>query len=118
MKGTLKHDETEWLVTQEGQDRAFPIHPEQQEDMHVFDTFKQYHVEYNLCFLVEFRLYCVKLSKSSFPKPEIEKTHVNATSIEIINDDESFYIGQNLDIEVGYENQVMKVYVSQKTNNV
>ena len=114
MKGTLKHNETEWLVTQEGQDRAFPIHPDQQDDMGVFDIWKEYHVEYSLCYLVSFKLYCVRISKSSFPKPEIVKTLVDATSIEIINDDESFYIGQNLNIEVGYENQVMKVYVKNK----
>ena len=114
MKGTLKHNETEWLVTQEGQDRAFPIHPEQQEDMHVFDTFKMYSVEYNLCYLVEFRLYCVKLSRSSFPKPEIEKTLINASSIEIINDDESFYIGNDLVIETATVENTLKVFVSKK----
>ena len=116
MKGTLKHNETEWLVIQEGQERSFPIHPEQQEEMHVFDKFKEYHVDYSLCYLVEFRLYCIKISRSSFPKPEIEKLTVHSSSIEIINDDESFYIGQNLDIQVGYENDVMKIYVKQKSS--
>lgn len=114
MKGTLRHNEQEWLVTQEGQDRAFSIHPEQQDDMGIFDIWKEYYVEYSLCYLVTFKLYCVRIAKSSFPKPQIEKTHVNATSIEIINDDESFYIGQNLDIQVGYENDIMKVYVKSK----
>ena len=114
MKGTLKHNETEWTVIQEGQERSFPIHPEQQEEMPVFDKFKQYHVEYSLCYLVEFRLYCVKLSRSSFRKPEIEKTFINATNIEIINDDESFYIGNDLIIETATVDNTLKVFVSKK----
>jgi len=114
MNGSLKYNQTEWLVTQEGQERSFPIHPEQQDQMNVFDKFKEYPVEYSLCYLVEFKLYCVKIARSSFPEPEIEKSHINASSIEIINDDESFYIGENLNIEVGYRNDVMKVYVKTK----
>jgi hypothetical protein len=116
MKGNLKCNlQEEWLVTQQGQDRSFSIHPEQQESMFLFDKAKEYEVEYSLCYIVEFKLYCVKIAKSSFPEKPIEKTYVNsASTIEIINDGESFYIGENLTIEIGYKDDVMKIFVTPK----
>jgi len=114
MLGTLKYNR-EWLVTQNGQDRAFLIHPEQQEDMHLFDIHQEYPVDYSLCYIVELKLYCVRISKSSFPKPPIVKTLLeNMTNIEVIDGDESFYIGNNLVIELAYVDGTLKLFISKK----
>jgi hypothetical protein len=115
MNGILKHDGSEWSVSQEDQDRAFPIHPEQKDEMHLFDTSNEYPVTYSLCYLVEFKLYCVKIAKSSFPVKPIPKIVVrDITKIEIIDGDEVFYIGENLVVEVAHVGDTMKVFISKQ----
>ena len=119
MIGKLKYLEESWVVEYDiGSNlvREIAIHPEVVEEVKkAFDKAKTYNVDFSLCYIVELKLYCAKISKSSYPNSDMCILQEGITRVEVIDETGRAYSKWGTKkVELCYqdEGKTLKIFIS------
>jgi len=117
MIGALKFLEGRWVVDYDIENnlvREIVVHPEQRENVDkLFDKAKIYNVDFCLSYLVEHKLYCATISKSSFPDLDVLILQEGVSRLEVIDETGRAYSKWGVSVELSYQdkNKTLKVFV-------
>ena len=116
MNGKLKHVEAKWLIQYDNNNlfKEIVIHPDQVEEVEKgFDKAKEYNVDFCLSYIVEHRLYCGTISKSSFPDFDVLILQEGVTRFEVIDETGRVYSKWGVSIELSYQddNKTLKAFI-------
>lgn len=120
MIGKLKflEEKQEWIIDYDIENnlvREIILHPQEKDQIEqAFDKAKSYYVEFTLCYIVELRLYCGRISKSSYPTSEFPILQEGVTRFEVIDDENGRVYGKwNVSVELSYQddNKTLKAFI-------
>ena len=119
MIGKLRFLEEKWVVDYEigdGLVKEIAVHPEMVKEVAaVFDKAKDYHVEFSLCFIVEIKLYCARISKASFPNADSCILQEGVSRVEVIDEQGRSYSKWHIEkVEICYQDdgKTLKIFIN------
>ena len=117
MLGVLKSLDGKWVIDYDIKDglvQEIATHPEQREEIEkTFDKAKTYNVDFSLCYIVEIKLYCGRISRSSFVIEEPSILQEGVTRFEVIDEAGRVYSRHNVSVQLSYQddNRTLKAFI-------